>query len=233
MTPPAPRTSSRLLRAAAAERTELHRHRARLFDERERLQAQIDRVEAGLAQVDERLALLARLAPVEPSPSAQPVSTAEIRSADPAGAGMVLRGPAIREKAVDVLQQQRRGVEALHYRDWHALLTNAGYSVAGKDPLAVFLTQISRSPVIRRTTQSGVYELDREAPARLGRELDRLQRQLRELTAIPSSTADLAAIRERRAQLTSEIDQLEKALEEAVRVLGHDAAVGPPFAAAG
>ena len=43
----------------------------------------------------------------------------------------------------------------------------AGHEIAGKDPLAVFLTQLSRSPVIRKGTRAGVYELDPTAPQRL------------------------------------------------------------------
>jgi hypothetical protein len=232
MTPPAPRTSARLRRAAAAERTDLDRHRARLRADRERLQAQLDRIDAGLAEINERCGLLDRLAPAEPAP-AQPQSaqaTAPTR-AHGDGGGQVLRGPAIREKAVQVLRD--RGVDALHYRDWHALVAEAGFAVAGKDPRAVFLTQISRSPVIRRSTQSGVYELDRDAPARLRSELDRLQEQLRELTSASAAPADLSAIRERRAQLLSEIEQTEKALEEAERALSPKSAASRPVAVAG
>jgi hypothetical protein len=73
----------------------------------------------------------------------------------------ILSGPAIREVAVQVLLRQPEYIEALHYRRWYELLQEAGYEVAGKDPSAVFLTQISRSPVVRKSTESGVYELDR------------------------------------------------------------------------
>ena len=43
-----------------------------------------------------------------------------------------------------------QGREALHYREWFDLLAQPGHEIAGKDPLAVFLTQISRSPVVRK-----------------------------------------------------------------------------------
>lgn len=229
MTPPAPRTSSRLLRAAAAERSDLDRHRIRLVAEREELQAKLARIDAGLAEVDERLRLLDRLAPAE---NVLPREHEHEHQQAPRPAGVVLRGPAIRQHAVYLLQQQPGGIEALHYRDWYELVLGAGFLVAGKDPLAVFLTQVSRSPVIRRSTQSGVYELDRDAPARLQRERDRLQRELRELSGTSSTAADLASIRERRAQLTSEIGQTEKALEEAMRLLGPEAVSLPRLAAA-
>ena len=104
------------------------------------------------------------------------------------------------------------GREALHYREWFELLDD---DVAGKDPLAVFLTQLSRSPAIRKGARPGVYELDRQAAARLRATLDDLHEQLRGLT----TGTDLTAIRARRAQLTAEIGRTEKALEEVVRVL--------------
>jgi hypothetical protein len=230
MTPDPPPLSSRLRRAAAAERADLDRHQERLRTERERLQAELDRVDAGLAEIRERRQLLDRLAPDETgaTPTARLAAVAA-PAGEAADGATVLRGPAIRATAVDVLKQ-RDDVEAVHYRDWFQMLLNAGFSVAGKDPLAVFLTQISRSPVVRRSTQSGVYELDSDAPARLRVELHRLHEQLRELTVTPSATSDLAEIRERRAHLTSEIDQAEKALEEAERLLG--VAARSPIAAA-
>jgi hypothetical protein len=231
MTPDPPPPSSRLRKAAAAERADLDRHEGRLRAERERLQAELDRIDAGLAEIRERRQLLDQLAPDETgaTPTARLAAVAA-PAGEAADGGTVLRGPAIRVKAVDLLKRHDE-VEAVHYRDWFQLLVDAGFSVAGKDPLAVFLTQISRSPVVRRSTQSGVYELDRDAPARLRVELDRLHEQLRELTVTPNATADLAEIRERRAHLTSEIDQAEKALEEAERLLG-PASARPPVAAA-
>jgi chromosome segregation ATPase len=87
--------------------------------------------------------------------------------------------------------------------------------------MAVFLTPLLRSPLIRRGTQSGVYELDRQAPTRLRRQLDELQNQLRTLTVpASSSTADLSSIRSSRRSLTQEINKTEKALEEAEETLG-------------
>jgi hypothetical protein len=224
MTPDPPPPSNRLVRAAASERADLDRHQDRLRAERERLQAELDRIDAGLAEINKRRQLLDRLAPDETSRAPTPrIAAVATQPGDGDDSATVLRGPAIREKAVAVLKQ-RDDFEAIHYRDWFQMLADAGHSVAGKDPLAVFLTQISRSPVVRRSTQSGVYELDRDAPARLRGELERLHEQLRGLTVTPSASADLADIREQRARLTSDIDHTEKALEEADRLLGGGAA---------
>jgi len=198
----APEPSTRLLRAVAAEREQLRRQRQRLAAEADELRRALARIEAGLAEIDERCTLLDRLAPA-PDHEREPERPA-------AGA---LRGPAIREHAVEVLL--RSGRDRIHYREWFELLT---HEIAGKDPLAVFLTQISRSPVVRKGPRAGVYELDRQAPARLRAELERLQRQLRELTV--AGADDIGALRSRRNALTAEIGRAERALEEATRLLG-------------
>jgi hypothetical protein len=72
----------------------------------------------------------------------------------------ILRGERLREVALDVLRERARDGESMHYRAWFDALLEAGYRVTGKDPLATFLTQISRidrvEPVGRR---SGLYRL--------------------------------------------------------------------------
>jgi hypothetical protein len=219
---PTPPPSSRLLRAAAAEREQLERHRSELLGTRESLRTELERIEDGLREVEERRRLLDRLAPAgEGSASTRAVTAAAgatTTAPGRSGEAELLRGPAIRETAVRLLVGHPDAAQALHYRDWYALLTAAGYEVAGKDPLAVFLTQISRSPALRRGTRSGVYELDVGAEPRLRARLDRLHEELR-LTASTSQTADLRSIRARRAELSGEIGQVEKALEELSRVL--------------
>jgi hypothetical protein len=202
-----PQPSARLVRAAAAERAELERRRTRLAAEAEELHAALARVERAVEEIDERCALLERVAP---APSAE---LAEHQPSEPDAAA--LRGPAIREAAV--LTAVEHGREALHYREWFELLAQR-HEIAGKDPLAVFLTQLSRSPAVRRGTRTGVYELDRHAAQRLRETIDGLQRELRELPA--TGSADLAVIRGRRTQLTAEIGRAERALEEVARVLG-------------
>jgi hypothetical protein len=224
MVPPTPTPSARLVRAAAAERADLGRHRERLLAARDRLRAELAGIEASLRDLDERDALLDRIAGQAPAVAVSPSPGSASPGATP------LRGPAIRRAAVDVLRSLPDRPQALHYRAWFDAVRAAGYAVAGKDPLAVFLTQLSRSPVVRRGTQSGVYELDPTAPRRLRERLDALHGELRGLTAAPSPTADLTAIRARRAALTAEISRVEKALEEAEAALG---AVREPVAAAG
>jgi hypothetical protein len=250
MVPPTPTPSARLVRAAAAERADVARHRERLLGARERLRAELAGIEAALRDLDERDTLLDRLAgpppAAVPAAEATPASGAGAVSGPPESGAVaggrvarlggearaggargpvsraeatVLRGPAIRRAAVEVLRALPERPQALHYRAWFDAVRAAGFDVAGKDPLAVFLTQLSRSPVVRRGTQSGVYELDPEAPHRLRGRLDALHADLRGLTAAPAATTDLTAIRARRAAITTQISQVEKALEEAEAVL--------------
>lgn len=69
------------------------------------------------------------------------------------GAG--LRGQRLREVAVEVLRSHLGPGDEIHYRDWFDLVADNGVRVAGKDPLATFLAQVSRAadiePVGRRT----------------------------------------------------------------------------------
>ena len=227
-----PNPSSRLVRAAAAEQTAVTRHRARLIEQRDQLTRELRRLDDALAAADERLLVLGHLTgtPEQTGRVVSPWSeTARISERDahaPTATSATsasrdkLRGPAIREVAVQVLLAEPCQIEAIHYRRWYELLIAAGYAVAGKDPLAVFLTQVTRSPLVRKATQSGVYEIDRQAPLRIRQRLERLQLELREVTLDSQSPTDLAAVRARRHELDVSISHQERALEEASRVLG-------------
>lgn len=71
-----------------------------------------------------------------------------------------LRGRRLREVAVEVLAARHGAGEAIHYRAWFQLLRDAGYSVAGKDPVATFLAQVSRSERVQAVgSRTGLYLL--------------------------------------------------------------------------
>lgn len=71
-----------------------------------------------------------------------------------------LRGQRLREIAVELLRQKKGLGSTVHYRDWYELLIAAGLRVAGKDPLATFLTQIARAPGVESVRpRSGLYRL--------------------------------------------------------------------------
>lgn len=71
-----------------------------------------------------------------------------------------LRGERLREVAVEVLQRLSDSGDPVHYRVWFEELVRSGYRVSGRDPLATFLTHVTRikgvEPVGRR---SGLYRL--------------------------------------------------------------------------
>lgn len=206
MSSTAPRNaSSRLVSAAAAERTSLLRERERLAQRRDRMASELDGLERGLADLDERLGLIDRLAPE--AANVLPL---------PSRAHEGLKGRAIARAAVEVLVSAERASQPVHYKEWFDLLTRAGHRVAGKDPLAVFLTQISRSPVVRRTTHAGIYELDLRAPQRLSVQLKRLLERLGQVS--PTGTRKA---REQRDELIAQINAVERALVESRRLLEH------------
>lgn len=228
-----PHSSPRMRRAAAAELAELDGRRDQLQRTRAELRARIDEIDLKLIELEEHEVMLRHFVdPPHAEPSTQLPSEAS-RSAD--GDSVLLRGTAVRETAVRLLIADRHAARPIHYREWFALLQRAGFEVAGKDPLAVFLTQISRAPMIRRSTAAGMYELDRAAPDRLHNRLSRLQADLRRTTAPPTSTTDLAAIRAERDDIMSQIAQIERALEECARVLSDDPPIesASPLAATG
>ncbi len=221
MVPPTPTPSPRLLKAAKAEREQLARHRRELLNARESLRTELERIEGSLEEVDERQTLLDRLVgttvgpqPDMEEPPGRPTADDEQRALP------VLRGPDIRREAVRVLLAHPERPEALHYREWYGLLQDAGFAVAGKDPLATFLTQLSRSPAVSKSTQPGVYELDRGAVARLHTRLSELQRELRDSAAAHGPSFEAAALRARRTELNAELGRVEKAVEEVEALFG-------------
>jgi hypothetical protein len=71
-----------------------------------------------------------------------------------------LRGKKLQEIAVELLRRRHGSGTPVHYRDWFALLVDAGVRVGGKDPLATFLTQIARAPAVESVRpRSGLYRL--------------------------------------------------------------------------
>jgi hypothetical protein len=93
-----------------------------------------------------------------------------------------LQGQHLREAAVRILVEHRGTRRPIHYREWYDLLTESGFAAAGKDPLATFLTQITRSPLVERVDGgSGVYQIDPNAAYERARaELAVTTRQLTE-----------------------------------------------------
>ena len=71
-----------------------------------------------------------------------------------------LRGQRLRDVAVQVLRDQHESGDPIHYRAWFELVREQGYAVAGKDPLATFLAQVSRAQEVEQVgRRSGLYLL--------------------------------------------------------------------------
>jgi hypothetical protein len=71
-----------------------------------------------------------------------------------------LRGERLREVALDVLRRLSGSGDPVHYRIWFDSLIQSGYRVSGRDPLATFLTQISRIGTVESIgRRSGLYRL--------------------------------------------------------------------------
>lgn len=137
-----------------------------------------------------------------------------------------LRGQELREAAVEIIARCRKIGEPIHYRDWFKLVLAEGHVVEGKDPLASFLTQVTRSPVvIRQAERPGVYRVDPEAGAEEAlRELERAQAELvalRRRLAEASERGDEAqngALRRQIPEVERRLGAAERALSEVARV---------------
>jgi hypothetical protein len=71
-----------------------------------------------------------------------------------------LRGQRLQEIAVELLRQKKGNGAVVHYREWYELLLKEGLRVAGKDPIATFLTQVARAPGVKLVRpRSGLYQL--------------------------------------------------------------------------
>lgn len=71
-----------------------------------------------------------------------------------------LRGERLREVALEVLQRLSATGDPVHYRVWFEALLQSGYRVSGRDPLATFLTQITRIERVQSVgRRSGLYRL--------------------------------------------------------------------------
>jgi hypothetical protein len=71
-----------------------------------------------------------------------------------------LKGRRLQEVAVEVLRRQIGHDQAVHYREWFALLRAEGYEVSGRDPVNSFLTGIGRAPGVERVgSRTGLYRV--------------------------------------------------------------------------
>lgn len=231
--------SSRLRGAALAERQRIARELHRLSQRHNHLVSELAAVEATQRDLADQMRALNRFVHDEEAtngfPGGQRLRPGDTRrqaapqnASEGDGGHVVLRGAAIRQTAVRLLASSPEGRAAIHYRDWYAMVFHRGHVVAGKDPYATFLTQVTRSPAVRRGPASGTYVLDWDAPRRLRERIGALSAQLRAVKPLPAdaSVEELCVGRPQYEQLVAEIDRAQRDLEEVLRSLGEQDA-GP------
>jgi hypothetical protein len=214
--------SRRLRSAAQAERDRIARELGRLNGRRDQLLQELGAIDRVRGELADQLRVLNQFVH---DADAAPASTApQLHLAPEPGATdeVVLRGARIREVAVRILAGTPEARRPVHYRTWFELVRAQGFVPAGKDPHATFLTQIGRSPVVRRTNESGTYQLDFDFPNKARQQLGELRTELQQEGDLPSDVGIKAITlsRRRRAALTSKMEAVERALEEAERSLG-------------
>lgn len=213
--------SRRLRSAAAAEVTRVDRALAKVTARERALAAELATVTTEREALERDRQTLIDLAGRDAITSAPEPAPAPRLRAVPAVAGTVLRGAQIRMVAVRLLTEHADADTAIHYRDWYALFVAQGHMAGGKDPLATFLTQITRSPVVCRSTVDGVYSLD---AGFIGRARVRRTQLITDLAVTHDLTPhadgeEIATARTQRDRLTRELHALERDLGEALRVL--------------
>lgn len=205
------RFSSRFTRAAAAERTRLRGRLEKAKAKVRKCKGDLAAAEAGAAEIEGQIEALDSL--VDPAPPGPEAGS----RLDPA----VLCGKVIREVAIEVLLERGLVQGPIHYRQWLALVEAAGYRVAGKRPEAVFLNQVTRSPVVKASGRTGFYEVDPGAKERLAERVAELQR------ALAAPAADEARDPARLGDPDSRSHELSLGLARARRAL-HEARAALP-----
>lgn len=128
-------------RSVVAERLEA------LKGQSQRLHAMTDRVDDELTATQRLLRQMDELLGVAPQLAIDSLSGE-------------LRGQRLREVAVAVLRKNHGVGAVVHYRDWYDLVVAEGGEIAGKDPVATFLTQIARAAEVESVRpRSGLYRL--------------------------------------------------------------------------
>jgi hypothetical protein len=214
-TQPTIRTTSRLTRAAAAERDRLARELGRIQRRASGLRDELEALETQAAELHERIAVLQKLAGTD----TEAVPTLDLVTPVPEDTRTGLRGRDIRKAAVRLLADQDQSDTPIHYTRWYRIFTDAGHAIAGQEPLATFLTQISRSPLVKKGDKPGFYLLDRSAPRRLAERIIALHRELAALHEGQESLPGFTSGRERRAQLVAEATRADRALAEVAETL--------------
>lgn len=213
--------SLRFQSAAMAERARLMRELRRLARRSEELAEELQELIAQRLEMESRLEVVNRAAGEGVPPGSTAV--ADTWEEPPNG---VLSGSRIRTVAVRLLAATDAADEPIHYSEWYRLVEGAGFGVTGRDPLATFLTQVARSPVVKKAGRPGFYVLDLGSSELLHQQLVAIQRELSLLHQGQQTLDGVASQRRRRLDLLAELARTERSLEEAVEALGREPAAG-------
>jgi hypothetical protein len=137
---------------------------------------------------------------------------------EPAPSTRWLSGAELRQAITRVALRRDADGKPVHWKIWLQWLRDADLDAAGKRAEATFLTQLARSPLVRRTDQDGIYILDVGLLAERRWELLRLHDRLARLPP-PDQLALIGDVRGQRRDLQADISRAERALEEAWRML--------------
>lgn len=145
--PAGPSLSQPLREAAEAERLLVVQRIAELREQARRMHALAAAADEDLAASERLLNQLDEMLDVAPQMS--------MTAADEA-----LRGHRLRDVAIQILKRRRGDAVAVHYREWYELVVHEGHRIAGKNPVATFLTQVSRADEVESVgRRSGLYRL--------------------------------------------------------------------------
>lgn len=212
------RPSTTLLRATQRELERLAKTEEKLKHRQSTLKQELGEIAERLTTLAERRRLLERLGEGETS------GQDETGRGDAVplhrDSGGELRGAEIRERAARQFYLQYGTGKSAHYRRWFDVLLRTGAEVGGKDPLATFLTNLGRSPIVARGPEPGTYFIEEEALPRLRQELDEQRAELRDLAEViarPGSYSE--ELHQHQTDLMAGVRRLEGQIAEAERVL--------------
>ena len=132
----------------------------------------------------------------------------------------LLRGAAIRQAAVQAALGDEDPRRPRHYRRWLDLIQAAGQRIDGRDAAATLLTQLSRCPLIIRSTQPGYYELDPDALARLRAKRDALHAEAgAQVAAAAERNRDAIDLAQALARIEADIRRTDRAIAEATELV--------------
>jgi hypothetical protein len=210
--------SPALVEAARADRERLQGVWSGLQAQRAELLAELERIDGDIGEV---VAQLRRLGELIGDQMEFPLDEDAAAQAGRASDEHVLTGAEIRRRAVGVVLGSPHAGQLLHYKDWFELVVDAGFEIKGRDPQAVFLTQISRSPLVVRGPDNGTYRLDRTAPRRLAARLEQLRAERNHIVHgnHERTTWDLDSLTAKLHTITLEASRTERQLAEATNTI--------------